>query len=260
MELVLLGTGAGSGVPAFYCGCRACREAVRDSFHKRTRCAVSILNREVILIDAPVELASQLSREGINKVGYLFLTHSHYDHVGGLGDLEFYVRLKRKSALPAFMSQETWEQLQTSYGYMIDCLSVNLIEPKDVFEVGKVHLTALEASHAPGTLGFIIEHDSRCIGYLPDTGPLPEKTRRRLRGIERLVLDSTYWGRNLYPEQHLSFSEAVAIGQELEVEQLYLTHMAMHYDKPVTNRELEQAIKPYGQQVHLAYDGLRLTL
>ena len=67
-------------------------------------------------------------------------------------------------------------------------------------------------------------------------------------------------GRDWYPEQHLSFREAVAIGQALKVQRLYLTHLAMHYDTPVTNQELERAIEPYGQRVHLAYDGLRLAL
>jgi hypothetical protein len=41
---------------------------------------------------------------------------------------------------------------------------------------------------------------------------------------------------------------------------LCLTHLAMHYDKPVNNDELKQAIEPYGQRVCLAHDGLRLSL
>ena len=260
MELVFLGTGAGCGVPAFYCECKACQEALKDSHHRRTRCAICVVGEDNILIDAPPELASQLSREGIRNIGYLALTHWHYDHLGGLGDLEFYVRLNRKSALPTVMTQETWAQLQMSYGFMTDCMNVTLVEPGQVVEIGTVRLTALEVAHVPGTLGFLIEHGSRCIGYLPDTGPLPADTRERLDGIECLVLDATFWGRNWYPEQHLSFREAVAIGQALNAQQLYLTHMAMHYDTPVTNQELERAIEPYGQRIHLAYDGLRLAL
>ncbi len=255
-----MGTSAGGGVPSFYCGCKACQEALKDSRYRRTRCAIALSSQDNILIDAPPELRVQLSREGIADIGYLALTHWHYDHFGGLGDLEFYVRLHRTRALPALMTQETWAQLKTSFGFMIDCLDVALVEPGQAMEVGEVRLTALAVTHTPGTLGFLIEHDGKGVAYLPDTGPLPADTRERLHGIGCLVLDATFWGRNWYPGQHLSFSEAIAIGQELEVQQLYLTHLAMHYDTPVTNRELASAIEPYGQGVRLAYDGLRLAL
>jgi len=260
MELVFLGTSAGCGVPSFYCECKACQEALTDSRYRRTRCVVALISQDNILIDAPPELGMQLSREGIADLSYFALTHWHYDHFGGLGDLELYVRLHRTQALPAVMTQETWAQLRASFGFMTDCLGVILVEPGQVVEVGEVQLTALAVAHTPGTLGFLIEHNGEDVAYLPDTGPLPADTKERLHGIERLILDATFWGRNWYPEQHLSFSEAIAIGQELEVKQLYLTHLAMHYDTPVTNQELERTIETYGQQVHLAYDGLRLAL
>jgi phosphoribosyl 1,2-cyclic phosphate phosphodiesterase len=61
-----------------------------------------------------------------------------------------------------------------------------------------------------------------------------------LAGIERLILDTTFWGENLYPNQHLSFEETIATAQELEAKELYLSHLSMHYTIPVTNREIEQ--------------------
>jgi len=260
MDLVFLGTSAACGVPAFYCGCKVCQEALNDSRFRRTRCAIVLTGEENFLIDAPPELSTQLSREDVKKIDYLALTHSHYDHIGGLGDLELYVRLHRKKALPAVMSYETWIQMQTVFGSVAEFFDVKLIEPGQVATFGEVHLTALEAAHSPGTLGFLIEHNGTCIVYMPDTGSLPAKTRERLHGIDYLILDATFWGLNLYPGQHLSFDEAIAIGRELEVRNLYLTHLSMHYDTPVTNQELEEALKLYPKQVHLAYDGLRFAI
>ena len=244
----------------FYCGCRACVEALTEQRYRRMRCAIALMGRQNILIDAPPELATQLSREGITNISHLALTHYHYDHIGGLGDLEFYIRLSCDRALPTIMSQETWAYLQMSFGFMTDCLDVILIEPGQIIEIGEVRLTAVKAAHAPGTLGFLIGHSNNRVAYLPDTGPLPADTVNRLHGIECLVLDATFWGHNRHPGEHLSFNEAIAIGLELKVRRLYLTHLSMHYDTPVTNPELEHAIEPYCRMVHVAYDGLRLLL
>lgn len=258
MELIFLGTSAGCGVPSFYCGCKACQEALADSHCVRTRCSVLLSGDKNILIDAPPELAMQLSREGVRDIDYFALTHWHYDHIGGFGDLEFYVRLCRHKTLPAFMTRETLTQIQMSFSTAAELLDINLLEPGEVVEAGAVRLTGLAAGHTQGTLGFLIEHNNERLAYLPDTGQPPPDTMSRLLGIEYLVLDATFWGKNWYPGQHLSFSEAIALGQSLKVKKLYLTHLSMHYDTPVTNDELERFIKMYHGQVHLAYDGLRL--
>ena len=260
MELKFLGTGAACGVPSFYCGCKACQEALAEPRYCRKRCAIALVDKENILIDAPPELATGLSEYNIKEIDLFALTHWHYDHFGGLGDLEFYVRLHRTEALPAVMTRETWARLQVNYDFMTDCLEATLVEPGQTVKTGKSNLTALAVTHMPGTIGFMIESDGKRIAYIPDTGPLPTETKERLYGIEYLLLDTTFWGRNRYPNQHLSFNEAIATGQELNVKHLYLTHLAMHYDTPVTSRELEQVIKPHGDKVCLAYDGLHLTL
>jgi phosphoribosyl 1,2-cyclic phosphate phosphodiesterase len=260
MDLVFLGTGAACGVPAFYCVCKACQEAVRDLRFRRTRCGIVLAGNETFLIDAPPELSVQLSREHIKQIDYFALTHSHYDHIGGLGDIDFYVRWHRNKALPAVMSHKTWMELQTIFGSAAECLDVKLIEPGQVATFGGLYITALEAAHSPGTLGFLIEHNGIRIAYMPDTGTLSGKTRECLHGIDCLILDATFWGRNWLPGEHLSVDEAIAVGLELEVRNLYLTHLSMHYDTPITNQELEEALKLYPQKVYLAYDGLRFPM
>jgi phosphoribosyl 1,2-cyclic phosphate phosphodiesterase len=260
MELIFLGTGAGNGVPVFYCECKVCKEALGDSKYRRTRSAIALTGEKTFLFDAPPEISAQLLREKIEAVDRLFLTHAHHDHTAGLGDLAIYVRFFRGGTLPALMSKETLVQLEVQYGQVQDWLEVTLVEPGQSVSLGEVNVTALSVSHSAGTFGYLLECRGSATAYIPDTGPLPKETWGYLAGIDRLILDGTFWDENWYPQEHLSIVEAIDIARELEVGKLYLTHLSLHYSKPVTCGELEEAFKDFDGKVELAYDGLHLDL
>ncbi len=260
-ELVFLGTAAGCGVPSFFCGCPACQEAAAEPRYWRSRCAVLIQGEQNTLIDAPPELRSQLLGERVNRIDHFVLTHSHYDHAGGLGELEFYVRVRRQEAIPTYLAPATQEWLHASFGFLEDCLFVQTIDAGWQFELDGVTYMALEAAHAPGTLGFLMETpEGRRTAYIPDTGPLPGSTRQQIQGIDTLILGATFWGRNGMPEDHLSVEEAIQLGLQLQPKELYLTHLSMHHDTPVTNPELEEYLHKFGKTLHLAYDGLCIEI
>jgi phosphoribosyl 1,2-cyclic phosphate phosphodiesterase len=260
-SLIFLGTGAGCGVPSYFCGCAACQEAAAEPRYRRTRCGLVIRGEEVTLVDAPPELRTQLIREGIDRIDRFLMTHWHYDHSGGLGDLEFYVRVKRGEAIPAYMTAETKEWLGTAFWFLQDCLVIQTMAPGYQVEADGVSYTSLEVAHDPGTVGWLMETASgRRTAYLSDTGPLPVSTAEQLRGIDTLILGATFWGRNWMPDTHLSVSEAVQIALQLEARQAYFTHLSMHHDTPVTNAELAAYLQGYGKHLHLAYDGLELQL
>ena len=260
-KLIFLGTGAGCGVPSFFCGCVACQEAVAEPRYRRTRCAVAIQGEITTLIDSPAELRTQLIREGIHRIDQFLMTHWHYDHAGGLGDLEFYVRVKRGDVIPAYMTVETQEWLGKAFWFLQDCLYIQTLAPGYQVEADGVRYTALEVAHVPGTLGWLMESASgKRTAYISDTGPLPGSTAEQLRGIDTLILGATFWGRNWMPDTHLSVTEAVQIALMLEAKQGYFTHLSMHHDTPVTSRELEAYLKGYGEHLHVAYDGLQIEI
>lgn len=260
MELVFLGTGAGSGVPAFYCKCAVCTEATDNPRCRRTRCAIVLLGAQNLLFDAPPELSSQLQRTHIDRIDCLFITHAHHDHTAGLGDLEIYARFHRRDKLPTIMSSQTREQLELQHGPLDRWMDVTTMEPGQTLERAGASISALEVSHASGSIGFLISHQGCRAAYLPDTGPLPETTKKQLVGVDNLILDCTFRGQNMFPDDHLSFDQTVQFGEELQAATLYLTHLSMHYSQPVTSREIEESIAPYTGRVRLAYDGLRISL
>ncbi len=87
LRLVFLGTSGAIQVPSFHCSCAVCEAARANPHQRRTRASVALIGREIILIDASPDLEFQLEREGIRRVERIFITHWHFDHVGGLAAL-----------------------------------------------------------------------------------------------------------------------------------------------------------------------------
>jgi phosphoribosyl 1,2-cyclic phosphate phosphodiesterase len=230
--LTFLGTGAAGGVPSFFCNCAACQEAALEPQLERTRCSVLISGRKNVLVDAPPDLRRQLLAAGTRRIDGFILTHAHYDHSGGLGDIEFHARIDGIAPIPSYMSRESAVWLQGAFGFMADCLAVHVIETGEKF----------------------------VLDDMTYTGPLPRATLEAIRGVETLILGATFWGRNRLPEDHLSVEEALSIARDIRPKDFYLTHLSMHYDSPVTNHELESYLAPFGGSFRVARDGLSISI
>ena len=264
-----MGTGAGCGVPAFFCTCPACEEARRDPRARRGDCGVMVrgCNKEgelvsgrTLLIDTPPDCRHQLNREGVHAVDELLFTHCHSDHVGGLLELEYMVQLVTKHPLPTYGSPVALAGVSEEFSYMTYCLDQHAMEPFDTHEFDGVRYTALPVTHAAGTYGYLIETPETRLFYASDTGKLPSETAERIRGVDILAMDATFWKRCWSPAAHHSVQECIEEGFALDADTIYLTHLAMHYDEPVTLAELEEYLQQYDGRVRAAADGLSFRI
>ena len=91
MILTFLGTGTSTGVPQLRCKCKVCTSA--DPRDNRLRCSAMLQSDEqapAVLLDCGPDFREQMLREGSPDLAAVLLTHSHYDHVGGIDDLRPY--------------------------------------------------------------------------------------------------------------------------------------------------------------------------
>lgn len=258
-----MGTGAGCGVPAFFCDCPACNEARRDPRARRGDCGVMVRGREsgaTVLIDTPPDLRHQLIREDVRTVDELLYTHAHFDHLGGLGELEYLVQLVKKEPLRTYGSAEALAGVAQEFHYMTYCLDRRELAPFDELELDGVRYTALPVTHAPGTFGYLIETPKTRLFYASDTGALPAETAERVHDVDIMAMDATFWKRNWSPDAHHSVQECIEEGLALGAKTLFLTHLAMHYDEPITLAQLEEYLQQYDGRVRPAADGLTLDL
>lgn len=262
VKFEILGTGAGPGVPSYFCDCIACREAREDPRLARTRSgAVIHTGKETILIDASPDLRSQLVRAGIRSLDYVFVTHWHYDHFGGLGDLEFYVRLGRKSPIKLFLPPEAVEEYLGAYPFLHDVFELVPWQFETNYCFQGITLLPLPAVHSVQTAGLLLlsEQKETKIAYFTDTAGLPLTTMEKVQKADYLICDATFHGDNWYPHSHMSVEEAINLGRELQAKETILTHLAMHYSTPVSVGQLEERLKCY-PNVRLAFDGMAILI
>jgi phosphoribosyl 1,2-cyclic phosphate phosphodiesterase len=265
--VIFLGTGASCGVPSFYCGCKACQEALEIPSAQRSCSALLIVGQQHTLIDAGPEIRTQLNRARISRVDQILLTHEHFDHIGGIPQFEYYVRLGTQKPLAVYGSPVTLEAVRQQFGFMLEALDLRVLKPWQTLALDTITYTALPAEHSPDALGFLLElqasgadkgASSRRLAYFPDTGPLRAEVLERLRGVDILVIDATFNGNNWMPNSHHSIGEAIALAQNLGAKQSYLTHLSMHYDQPITQGELSAWLASLPWAVAAAQDGLVL--
>jgi len=285
--LAFLGTGASCGVPSFYCGCIACEEALANPKAARGCASILISGTENTLIDTSPELRLQLSHAGVSDIARVLITHAHFDHVGGIPQLEFYVKLKTGSPIPIYAGAEAAAAIKQQFGFMLDTLEINCIDDGGqtlTFEAAQgngscvlhstkepslcaaaltfdgVAYTPLPAKHAKGTFGFLIETTATRLAYFPDTGPLDPSVLEQLHDLDYLIIDATFSGSNWMPQSHLSIDEAIELSQKVGARVTYLTHLAMHYDTPITLAQLEEKLKPYEGSIQIPFDGLTIEI
>ncbi|MDR2196839.1 MAG: MBL fold metallo-hydrolase [Coriobacteriales bacterium] len=174
--LTFLGTGASAGVPSFYCGCAACEEVLRDPRAARDCSDLLVHGEQNILVDTAPELRTQLIREGVSHIDAVFYTHEHFDHTGGLPQLEFFVRLRSQRPLPVYASAQTLAALEQRFDFMLDVLELHLLEAFEPVELDGVRYTPLPAAHSEGAFGFLIE-TAKAAGARPEPGDPQAATR-----------------------------------------------------------------------------------
>ena len=123
-----------------------------------------------------------LSPEALDGV---LITHEHTDHIGGLAT---YIK---KYHTPIYCTPAVSRQLAYRLAGIEPLLRP--LEPGEAVLFGEVEAVILPTSHdCPGSAAWHFTAPEGRVGYLTDTGTIPEETGERLLGAEILVLESNH--------------------------------------------------------------------
>lgn len=261
MKLTFLGSGTSTGVPQMRCHCRTCTSA--DPRDKRLRASVLLEPEDGgpgILIDCGPDFREQMLRAGSPDLACALLTHSHYDHVGGVDDLRPWAYTAPDAHFPLYCRADVAADLRARVPYCFKAhpypgvpqFDLRVIEPYRPFELcagnRTIEVEALDVMHGNLPIyGFRIGN----LAYITDALTLPQRTIDAIRGIDTLVINAL---RHQPHASHQNLTQALSVIKETAPRRAFLTHMS-HDMGP--QAEAENLLPP---GVSFAFDGLSVDL
>lgn len=235
------------------CYCEVCSSADPNDNRLRSSILVQSANTTLV-VDTTPDFRYQMLRTHTHHLDAVIYTHPHKDHMAGLDDIRAY-NFTSKKAMNIYANSLTEEAVRRDFYYAFT----------DTKYPGVPEMNMITIDESPFVVGDIpvqpiqvIHHKMPVFGYrfgdftyITDANKIEEEEKDKIRGSKILVLNA------LRRESHIShftLSEAVAMALELEVPEVYFTHISHQLGKhEEVNRELPQHIR-------LAHDGLTLHL
>lgn len=248
-EIEFLGTGTSTGIPVIGCDCEVCRSCDSKDKRLRTSAIVRIAGKS-ILIDCGPDFREQMLRATSSVLDMVLLTHSHYDHVGGIDDLRPYCY---PDHFPVFAQCNVLEDLRERVPYCftenpypgVPQFKLNVADADHSIDFDGLHIEVLPIWHYKLLInGFRIgEH----LAYITDAKAIDDAVMKRLKGVDLLVINSL---RKTPHMSHMSLEETLDAIKRISPKNAYLIHMSHDMGRH------DNVSKELPDGVHFAYDGM----
>lgn len=253
MRLTFLGTGTSVGVPTIGCSCKVCKS--HDPRDRRTRCSAMVETEQTrIVIDCGPDFREQMLRQEFRKIDAVLVTHSHYDHVGGMDDLRPFCQFGDINVYSDSISEKSLRSMMpycfVEHPYPgVPKISLHEIHPHQELKINELTVVPLQVMHDKlPILGYKIGR----LAYITDMKTIPEGEIDYLQDIDYLVVNALRFTKSHH--SHMLVDEALEFARKTSAKQVFLTHMC--HDIGL----IDEANAALPQGVQLAYDGLSVEI
>lgn len=257
MKVTFLGCGSSAGVPHLIKGWGKCDD--KEIKNRRTRSSILVQESDItILIDASPDLRSQiLSLPYMPVIDSVLITHNHFDHTAGLGELRTLLYNKEEKTC-LYGNQETVEQLKANHLYLFyndteDPLYKPVLKSEKVIDRFCIQKDYQSVFVVPLLLDHVYMHSTgyriKDMAYVTDAKDVPESTKALLQNLDVLIIDCT----STKPKKaHAHLELVLSWVEELKPKRTYLTHMDYTMDYNTLKNTLPRNVEP-------AFDGLEVV-
>ena len=252
-SFIFLGTGTSNGVPMIGCNCEVCTSL--DPRDKHLRCSgyYTTQNGTRILIDIGPDFRQQALANHITHIDGILITHSHYDHIGGLDEVRQINFIMRKP-VDVYGNAEAIRDIESRFQYIFHPTQIGGGIPQIVlhtiddspFTINNTTIAPLLVQHGVlSILGYRIED----FAYITDASAIPQSTVEKIRHIDTLVVNALRYKPH---STHFNLDQALEFIALVQPRRAYLIHMT---DAFLYARDSQKL--PPG--VFFAYDNLTLN-
>ena len=260
MKLTFLGTGTSCGVPTIGCRCKTCSSP--DPHDKRLRCSALVeTNTTRLLIDCGPDFRQQIMPQPFRKIDAIFITHAHYDHMGGMDDIRPYCQFGEINVYADPLACEGMLQMLpycfAEHRYPgVPAIQLHEIHPHEPITVGDLRVIPFQVMHhSLPILGYRIEQldesgqlqkTAKTLVYITDMKTIDAAELPYVEHCHVLVVNAL---RLMPHHSHQTLDEAVRFARQIAAPRTFLIHSS--HDMPPheeTNASLPDTIQ-------LAFDG-----
>ena len=253
MKLTFLGTGTSCGVPVIGCQCKVCQSA--DPKDKRTRCSAIVETETTrILIDCGPDFRQQILPQPFRKIDGILITHSHYDHMGGMDDIRPYCQFGEINVYADAQAKQSMLQM-LPYCFAenrypgVPAIGLHEIQAHKPLQIGDLEVMPIRVMHGKlPILGYRIGK----LTYITDMKTIDDEEMRYLEGTELLVVNALRFDKPHH--SHQLVDDAIAFARRVKAKRTLIIHVCHDIG---LHEEVNQRL-PEGFE--LAYDGLEIYL
>ena len=253
MKLTFLGTGTSCGVPVIGCQCKVCQSV--DAKDKRTRCSALVETESTrILIDCGPDFRQQILPQPFRKIDGILITHSHYDHMGGMDDIRPYCQF---GAINVYADPIAKKGMLEMLPYCfaenrypgVPAIGLHEIHPHQPLQIGDLEVMPIQVMHGKlPILGFRIGK----LTYITDMKTIDDDELKYIEGTELLVVNALRFDKPHH--SHQLMDDAIAFARRVGAKRTLIIHVC----HDVGLHEEVNRILPEG--IQLAYDGQEIYL
>ncbi len=252
MEITFLGTGTSCGVPVIGCNCEVCKST--NPKDHRLRCSILVETAQTrLLVDIGPDFRQQILPQPFRKIDGILITHSHYDHVGGMDDIRPYCQFGEINVYADALARKSMLEMLpycfAEHRYPgVPAIGLHEIRPGEKMRIGDIDILPFQVMH--GKLP-ILGYRFGSFAYITDMKTIAADQLPLLEGVDTLVVNALRFDRPHH--SHQLVDDAIAFARSVGARRTLLTHMC----HDVGLHDEVNKILPAG--VELAYDGQKIV-